>query len=251
MMKSEFVSNISHNLKTPLTAIREANDLLLEKIAGPITEPQIKLLTIMKEEAHQLTMMINDLLDISRVEAGLMRYNFQSSDIHDVIRKSMDEIRFLAENKNIHIQCENEDSIPKILLDRDKIAQVMDNLLSNAIKFTRPGGTITIKATVVESHNVTQFFREQNRLNNVYSFVKVSISDTGIGIPAECHKKIFDKFQQVNNQKGGIKGTGLGLSIAKHMVLDHGGDIWVESNTGEGSTFHFTLPCSYDYVLSI
>jgi len=85
----------------------------------------------------------------------------------------------------------------------------------------------------------------------VYSFVKVSISDTGIGIPAECHKKIFDKFQQVNNQKGGIKGTGLGLSIAKHMVLDHGGDIWVESNTGEGSTFHFTLPCSYDYVLSI
>jgi len=251
-MKSEFVSNISHNLKTPLTAIREANDLLLEKIAGPIAEPQIKLLTIIKEEAHQLTMMINDLLDISRVEAGLMRYNFQSSDIHDVIRKSMDEIRFLAENKNIHIQCENGDSVPKILLDRDKIAQVMDNLLSNAIKFTLPGGTILIKANVVESHDITQFFREQNRLNNVHSFVKVSISDTGIGIPAECHKKIFDKFQQVNNKgKGGIKGTGLGLSIARHIVLDHGGDIWVESNMGKGSTFYFTLPCSYDYALSI
>ena len=251
-MKSEFVSNISHNLKTPLTAIREANDLLLEKIAGPISEPQIKLLTIIKEEAHQLTMMINDLLDISRVEAGLMRYNFQSSDIYDVIRKSTDEIRFLAENKNILIQCENGDSIPKILLDRDKIAQVMDNLLSNAIKFTLPGGAITIKANVVESHDVTQFFREQNRLNNVHSFVKVSISDTGIGIPAECHKKIFDKFQQVDNKgKGGIKGTGLGLSIAKHIVLDHGGDIGVESNVGKGSTFLFTLPCSYDYALSI
>ncbi|HHT9145853.1 MAG: ATP-binding protein [Candidatus Brocadiaceae bacterium] len=251
-MKSEFVSNISHNLKTPLTAIREANDLLLEKIAGPITEPQIKLLTIIKEESRQLTMMINDLLDISRVEAGLMRYNFQSSDIYDVIRKSTDEIRFLAENKNILIQCENGDSIPKILLDRDKIAQVMDNLLSNAIKFTLPGGAITIKANVVESHDVAQFFREQNRLNNVHSFVKVSISDTGIGIPSECHKKIFDKFQQVNNKgKGGIKGTGLGLSIAKHIVLDHGGDIWVESNTGEGSTFLFTLPCSYDYALRI
>jgi len=251
-MKSEFVSNISHNLKTPLTAIREANGLLLEKIAGPISEPQIKLLNIIKEEAHQLTMMINDLLDISRVEAGLMRYNFQSSDIYDVIRKSTDEIRFLAENKNILIQCENGDSIPKILLDRDKIAQVMDNLLSNAIKFTLPGGTITIKANVVESHDVTQFFREQNRLNNVHSFVKVSISDTGIGIPAECHKKIFDKFQQVNNKgKGGIKGTGLGLSIAKHIVLDHGGDIGVESNVGKGSTFLFTLPCSYDYALSI
>ena len=251
-MKSEFVSNISHNLKTPLTAIREANDLLLEKIAGPISEPQIKLLTIIKEEAHQLTMMINDLLDISRVEAGLMRYNFQSSDIYDVIRKSTDEIRFLAENKNILIKCENGDSIPKILLDRDKIAQVMDNLLSNAIKFTLPGGIVTIKANVVESHDVTQFFREQNRLNNVHSFVKVSISDTGIGIPSECHKKIFDKFQQVNNKgKGGIKGTGLGLSIAKHIVLDHGGDIGVETNVGKGSTFLFTLPCSYDYALSI
>ena len=250
-MKSEFVSNISHNLKTPLTAIREANDLLLEKIAGPISEPQIKLLTIVKEEAHQLTMMINDLLDISRVEAGLMRYNFQYADIRDVIRRSTDEIRFLAENKNILIQCENGDSIPKILLDRDKIAQVMDNLLNNAIKFTLPGGTITIKANVVESHDVTQFFREQNRLNNVHSFVKVSISDTGIGIPAECHKKIFDKFQQVDNKgKGGIKGTGLGLSIAKHIVLDHGGDIGVESNVGKGSTFLFTLPCSYDYALN-
>ncbi|MCR4319819.1 MAG: ATP-binding protein [Candidatus Brocadiaceae bacterium] len=251
-MKSEFVSNISHNLKTPLTAIREANDLLLEKIAGPISEQQIKLLNITKKEAHQLTMMINDLLDISRVEAGLMRYNFQSADIHDVIRKSTDEIRFLTENKNIHIQCENGDSIPKILLDRDKIVQVMDNLLSNAIKFTLPGGFITIKATVVESHDVTQFFREQNSMNNVHSFIKVSISDTGIGIPSECHKKIFDKFQQVNNKgKGGIKGTGLGLSIARHIVLDHGGDIWVESNVGKGSTFLFTLPCSYDYALSI
>ena len=250
-MKSEFVSNISHNLKTPLTAIREANDLLLEKIAGPISEPQIKLLTIVKEEAHQLTMMINDLLDISRVEAGLMRYNFQYADIRDVIRRSTDEIRFLAENKNILIQCENGDSIPKILLDRDKIAQVMDNLLSNAIKFTLPGGAITIKANVVESHDVTQFFREQNHMNNVHSFVKVSISDTGIGIPTECHKKIFDKFQQVNNKgKGGIKGTGLGLSIARHIVLDHGGDIWVESNTGEGSTLQFTLPCNYDYALN-
>ena len=108
------------------------------------------------------------------------------------------------------------------------------------------------KATVVESHDVTQFFREQNSMNNVHSFIKVSISDTGIGIPSECHKKIFDKFQQVNNKgKGGIKGTGLGLSIARHIVLDHGGDIWVESNVGKGSTFLFTLPCSYDYALSI
>ncbi len=249
-VKTDFVSNVSHNLKTPLTAIREANDLLLEKIAGPINESQTKLLNITKEETLRLTMMINDLLDISRIEAGLMRYNFQYSNIQDIIRKSTDVIRFLAESKNIGIQCWNDVSIPKILLDRDKIAQVMDNLLSNAIKFTPLGGTITIRVHEVESQSIPHFFAGQNRLNNVHSFVRVSIADSGIGIPVECHRKIFDKFQQVNNTgKGGMKGTGLGLSIAKHIILDHGGDIWVESDTGKGSTFHFTLPCRYDYAL--
>lgn len=249
-MKTDFVSHVSHNLKTPLTAIREANDLLLEKIAGPINESQTKLLNITKEETLRLTMMINDLLDISRIEAGLMRYNFQYSNIQDIIRKSTDVIRFLAESKNVDIQCGNGVSLPKILFDRDKIAQVLDNLLSNAIKFTPPGGTITIQVHEIESQSIPHFFAGQNRLNNVHSFVRVSISDSGIGIPAECHRKIFDKFQQVNNTgKGGMKGTGLGLSIAKHIILDHGGDIWVESDTGKGSTFHFTLPCRYDYVL--
>ncbi len=246
-MKTDFVANVSHNLKTPLTAIREANDLLLKKIAGPVSESQTRLLNIIKEETLQLTMMINDLLDISRVEAGLMRYNFQYLDMQDIIRKSIDEIRFLAENKNIHIRYINGASLPRIILDRDKISQVMDNLLSNAIKFTPPGGTITIQAFEVESLDMPNIFREHNRLYNVHSFVKVSISDTGVGIPVECHRKIFDKFQQVNNRgKGGMKGTGLGLSIAKHIVLDHGGDIWVESNMGNGSTFSFTLPCSHD-----
>ncbi len=250
LLKSEFVSNISHNLKTPLTAIREANDLMLDKIAGPISDPQTRLLTIIKEEAHQLTMMINDLLDLSRVEAGLMRYNFQITDVHDIIRKSIDEIRFLAENKNIRIQWGDGSPIPAILLDRGKIAQVMDNLLSNAIKFTPPEGSITIRAEVVESLGSPKIFGDQGPMNAVHSFVKISVLDTGIGIPEECHEKIFDRFQQVNYKgTGGIKGTGLGLSIAKHIVLDHGGNIWVESNPGKGSAFHFTLPCKYSITL--
>jgi two-component system sensor histidine kinase GlrK len=249
-LKTEFISNVSHNLKTPLTVIREANDLLLEKIAGPINESQMKLLNITKEETLRLTMMINDLLDISRIEAGMMRYNFQYSNIQDIIQKSVYAIQFLAESKNIHIHCASSGFLPKILLDTDKIAQVMDNLLSNAIKFTSSGGSVTIRADEVESGNVPHFFAGKNRLNNVHSFIRVSISDTGIGIPAGCHKKIFDKFQQVNNKgRCGMKGTGLGLSIAKHIILDHGGDIWVESNPGNGSTFYFTLPCRYDYAL--
>lgn len=249
-MKTDFVSHVSHNLKTPLTVIREANDLLLKKIAGPISETQRKLLNITREETLRLTMMINDLLDISQLEAGLMRYNFQYYFIQDIIRKSTDEIRFLAESKHIHIQWRKGGDIPKVLLDREKIAQVMDNLLSNAIKFTSSGGRIAITVDEVDSKTAPQSLAEHNRLNNVRSFVQVSISDTGIGIPVECHKTIFDKFQQVSNKgKGGMKGTGLGLSIVKHIILDHGGDIWVESTRGEGSTFHFTLPFRYDYAL--
>lgn len=249
-MKTDFVSHVSHDLKTPLTVIREANDLLLKKIAGPISSEQTKLLNITKEETIRLTMMINDLLDISRIEAGLMRYNFQESSLQDIIRKSADEIRFLAESKKIHIQWKKSGSLPKVLLDREKIAQVMDNLLSNAIKFTPSGGRIIITMSEVDSKTVPRFFAEQSRLNNICSFVQVSISDTGIGIPVECHKTIFDKFQQVSNKaKGGMKGTGLGLSIVKHIILDHGGDIWVERNTEGGSTFHFTLPFRYDYAL--
>jgi len=251
-MKSEFISNISHNIKTPLTAILEANELMLDRVAGQLSESQIKLLNISKENTVRLTMMVNDLLDISRAEAGLMRYNFQHSDIYDVIHKSINDIRFLAENNNIHIQFDTTAYIPKILLDSDKITQVLDNVLSNAIKFTPPGGTITIKAKEVDSSFVSPDIVKQNQPNNVHSFIQISISDTGIGIPVEYHKKIFDKFQQVNNTgKSSIKGTGLGLSIAKHIVIDHGGDIWVENNSsGNGTTFRFVLPAKCDYALN-
>lgn len=252
LMKSEFISNISHNLKTPLTAIREANELMLDKIAGQVSEPQIKLLNIIKESAHRLTLMINDILDISRVEAGLMRYNFQYSNIHAIIRKSMSDLRFLAERKNISFQYADGISIPEIPLDYDKIAQVIDNIFSNAIKFTPSGGTIAIKAKEVNACGFSHTYEERNQMNNVNSFVQVSISDTGIGIPVEYHKIIFNKFQQVNNQgKGYMKGTGLGLFIAKQIVFDHGGDIWVENNVGKiGSTFHFILPITSNVYLN-
>lgn len=250
LLKSEFISNISHNLKTPLTAIREANELMLDKIAGQVSEPQIKLLKIIKESAHRLTLMINDILDISRVEAGLMRYNFQYSNIHTVIRKSIGELRFLAERKNISFQYIDGTFIPEIPLDHDKIAQVIDNIFSNAIKFTPSGGTITIKAKEIKACSFSPIHGEKNRMNTVHSFVQVSISDTGIGIPVEYHKEIFDKFRQVDNKgKSCIKGTGLGLFITKQIISDHGGDIWVESNVGEnGTTFHFILPLKYNYT---
>ncbi|MDR4508024.1 MAG: HAMP domain-containing histidine kinase [Candidatus Brocadiaceae bacterium] len=249
-MKTEFISNISHNLKTPLTSIREANELMLDKVAGKISAEQLKLLNIIKGSTLKLIMMINDLLDISRLEAGLMRYNFQHSCIKDIILKSIDDIRFLAEGKKINIQYITDNtSIPKVRLDRDKIAQVMDNIFSNAFKFTPVGGKITVKSCEIESSKLSGSCVLQNKPDNVRSFVQVSISDTGIGIPEEYHKSIFDKFQQVVNKgKGGIKGTGLGLFIAKHIVLDHGGDIWLENNSSNGSTFHFILPLRVNFI---
>lgn len=252
LMKSEFISNISHNLKTPLTAIREANELMLDKIAGSVSEPQIKLLNIVKESAHRLTLMINDILDISRVDAGLMRYNFQYSNIHTIIRKSIGELSFLAERKNISFRHRDGTPLPEILLDHDKIAQVMDNIFSNAIKFTPSEGIITIQAKEIKACDFSHVNGEKNRMDidNVHTFVQVSISDTGVGIPVEYHKKIFDKFQQADTiGKGCVKGTGLGLYIARQIILDHGGDIWIENNRGEnGTTFHFVLPLVYNYA---
>ena len=250
-MKSDFISNISHNLKTPLTAIKEANELMLDKIAGQISAEQMKLLNITKGNTLRLILMINDLLDISRIEAGLMRYNFQPAQIREVISESIEDVRFLAEKKGIFIQYEDDFLVPQVLLDRGKIAQVMDNLLSNSIKFTPAGGVITIKAFVVDASMLSPIFAQQSKLNNIQSFLQISISDTGIGVPKEYQNSIFDKFQQVvNKRESGIKGTGLGLFIAKHIVEDHGGNIWLESNCGSGSTFHLTLPLRVDFVLN-
>ncbi|MCF6147885.1 MAG: HAMP domain-containing histidine kinase [Candidatus Kuenenia sp.] len=250
-MKSDFISNISHNLKTPLTSIREANELMLDKIAGQISAEQLKLLNIIKENTLRLILMINDLLDISRIEAGLMRYNFQPSQIQHVISRSIEDIRFLAEKKGISIQYKDDSIIPDVLLDQEKILQVLENLFSNSIKFTPAGGIVTIKAFVVDSVLLSPVLTQESNPNKIQSFVQISVSDTGIGIPEEYHDCIFDKFQQVvNKERSGIKGTGLGLFMAKHIVLDHGGNIWLEKNCGIGSTFHFALPLRVDFDLN-
>lgn len=250
-MKSDFISNISHNLKTPLTSIREANELMLDKIAGQISAEQLKLLNIIKENTLRLILMINDLLDISRIEAGLMRYNFQPSQIQHVISRSIEDARFLAEKKGISIQYKNDSFIPEVLLDQEKILQVLENLFSNSIKFTPEGGIVTIKAFVVDSSVLSFVLSQESKLNKIQSFVQISVSDTGIGIPEKYHDCIFDKFHQVvNKERSGIKGTGLGLFIAKHIVLDHGGNIWLENNSDRGSTFHFALPLRVDFDLN-
>lgn len=224
-LKSEFIANISHEFRTPLTSLREANNLLLEGIAGKTTEKQQRLLRITREESEKLIKMINDFLDLSKMEAGMIRYNFAPSDINIVFENAINEIRLLAESKEIDLKLEAQKSLPIVFMDSEKIKQVMINLLSNAVKFTPNGGRISVCASTEDS--------------NIY----VEVKDTGIGIAKENLLKIFDKFQQVDtgvNHK--LRGTGLGLSIAKHIVATHNGRIWAESRLGKGSAFKFVLP---------
>ncbi len=224
-LKSEFIANISHEFRTPLTSLREANNLLLDGIAGKTTEKQQRLLKITKEESEKLIKMINDFLDLSKMEAGMIKYNFVPSDINIVIENAVNEIRLLAERKEIALKLEIKESFPIIIMDSEKIKQVMINLLSNAVKFTPESGKIIVKAHTEDS--------------NVY----VEVKDTGIGIAKENLLKIFDKFQQVDtgiNHK--LRGTGLGLSIARHIIETHHGKIWAESRLGKGSSLIFILP---------
>ena len=224
-LKSEFIANVSHEFRTPLTSLKEANNLMLDGIAGRTTEKQQRLLGIIREESDKLIKMIHDLLDLSKLEAGMVRYNFMPSDISIVIEKCVDEMRLLAEGKHIDMNMDIGERLPIVLMDSEKIKQVITNLLSNAVKFTPDGGRIIVKG----------FEEDAN--------IRVEITDTGIGISKEDIGRIFDKFQQADtiiNKK--IRGTGLGLSIARHIMEAHKGSIWVESELGKGSSFIFLLP---------
>jgi len=237
-MKNNFISHVSHELRTPLTSINEASDLLLDRVAGDITSRQEHLLQIIKQCTQRLIKMVNNLLDLSKMEAGMMNYEFVKASINQIIRHSLEEINLLATRKNIRLEVQIEDNLPLLKMDVEKMQVVMDNLLSNAIKFTPEGGTVRIEARLV---------RKKDRLSGAQetSYLVVSVSDTGPGIPREYQALIFEKFQGINTGRTAeSRGTGLGLPIASHIVKAHGGKIWVESTEGQGSTFSFSLPLS-------
>ncbi len=225
-LKSDFFSLMSHELRTPLTTIKEGASLFLEGLKeGEATEKQKRLLTIINEECIRLINLVNSLLDHSKMEAGMMVYNFTQADLTPLISRVTREMEPLAEKKNIKIETEISKGLPFIKVDSDRILQVFRNLIGNAVKFTPNSGNVRIIA------------------NSVEQGVKVSIIDTGNGIPKENLTIIFDKYHQaVLSDSNKIKGTGLGLSIVKHIINAHGGKVWVESILGQGSTFAFLLP---------
>jgi two-component system sensor histidine kinase GlrK len=224
-IKSEFFSTMSHELRTPLASIKEGIGLLLEGIGGEITEKQRKLLAILAEESERLIRLVNSLLDLSKMEAGMMTYHREPASLASLIKRAMTEIGPLVEAKRIKFEAQVGEPLPLVKLDGERILQALRNLIGNAVKFTPEGGRVTVSA------------RPRN------GGVEVSVSDTGPGIPEESLGAIFDKFKQAASKDSfRLKGTGLGLAIVKHIIDSHEGQVWAESATGVGSTFTFVLP---------
>lgn len=225
-VKADFFASMSHELRTPLTSIKEGTGLLLEGVGGPITEKQQKLLKILAEESNRLISLVNLLLDLSKMEAGMMSYDFTVANFDSLLKRAVVEIAPLLEAKQISLENGVDGSLPPVRMDTERILQVLRNLLGNAVKFSPKGGKVRIIAKAADGK------------------LEVSVQDSGPGIDPESLLSIFEKFNQGNRQNGGARfGTGLGLAIAKSIVLSHGGKIWVESQLGHGSKFIFVLPC--------
>ncbi len=248
-MKSDFLANMSHELRTPLNAIIGFSELLLDQHFGELNEIQQDYLSDVLESGRHLLALINDILDLSKIEAGKVELNPVDIMVEDVLQSSLNMIRHKTMKHNIQLSV-NVGEIPEtIKADEQKLKQILYNLVSNAVKFTPDGGSIELRAETVSRNwleqNLPTIFKKNlsNLYNNDRAFLKISVSDTGIGIKREHLSKIFDAFEQVDSSRAKrYKGTGLGLALCKNFVEMHNGIIWVESEPGKGSTFSFVIP---------
>jgi len=229
-MKNQFLASMSHELRTPLNAIINFIQLVLMGVAGPVTDEQETMLTTSLISSNDLLQLINDVLDISKIQAGkLGLYIEENVNLNDEINSVLDVSEPLLQKHNSELEQpviliqDIDDDLPLIACDRRRLRQVLLNLLSNAIKFTMKGSiTLSVK-----------------RMENEIIF---AVMDTGSGVSPELHTRIFEPFVQVPDDLKNIQGTGLGLPISRSLAQAHGGDIWVESELGEGATFFFSLP---------
>jgi NtrC-family two-component system sensor histidine kinase KinB len=224
-LKSEFIATASHELRTPLTSVQMGVHLLLEKAAGELTDKQTEVLQACREDCERLDKLMQDLLDLSKIEAGESRPQLVSVPAHDLIAKSVEELRLQVETNGLELRVDAPVDLPSVVVDRSQIERVVSNLIINAIRYTRHG-EIKISA------------------EHRGAYVAVSVGDTGSGIPTEYLPHIFDKFVQVPGAPTG--GAGLGLAISKSIVESHGGQISVQSEVGRGTTFTFTLLVTYE-----
>jgi PAS domain S-box-containing protein len=223
-LKSKFLASMSHELRTPLNAIVGFSGLLADGTAGEMNDKQKRFVTHIKDGAHHLLQLINDILDLSKIEAGQLEIRCEDFQVKDALPEVLSTIRPLAMAKNIQVHHDLADSY-SIYADRVRFKQILYNLLSNAVKFTPEGGRVFVNCA------------GQNEL------ICISVADTGIGIRAEDQEVIFEEFRQIDGD-GAHEGTGLGLAITKRLVEQQGGNIWLESEVGKGTRFSFTLPAA-------
>ena len=226
--KSEFLANMSHELRTPLNAIIGFSEVLAERLFGEINEKQAEYLSDILESGRHLLSLINDILDLSKIEAGRMELEPTDFDLPAAIENALILVRERAQRHGITLGRTVDERLGMIRADERKVKQVLLNLLSNALKFTPDGGTIDVLADIDDGE------------------VKISVRDTGVGIAPEDQKAVFEEFRQVGTASKKVEGTGLGLAISRKFIELHGGKIWVESQVGTGSTFAFTLPLTID-----
>lgn len=223
-LKTQFLSITSHELRTPMTPIRSQMEMLLDGSFGKLSKEQKQSLGMISRNVEVLDKLLADILDISRIQTGKMRFELKKVQLADCITSSIENIKTSADKKNIFIAAKIK-KLPELALDRERIIQVLTNLINNAVKFTPSKGKITVEA--------------EKQKNNVL----VKVKDTGIGIAGKDMKKLFEPFFQVeSSDRRKYGGTGLGLTICKNIIEQHGGKIWVKSRLGKGSTFYFTVP---------
>jgi signal transduction histidine kinase len=222
--KSEFLANMSHELRTPLNAIIGFSEVLGERMFGELNEKQDEYLKDIHASGQHLLSLINDILDLSKIEAGRMELELTEFNLPATLDNALTLVRERAGRQGITPHTTVDERLGQVQADERKIRQVVLNLLSNAIKFTPEGGRIGVRAVPGDG------------------VVEVSVSDTGVGIAPEDQEAIFEEFRQVGTAAKKVEGTGLGLALSRKFIELHGGRIWVESQVGVGSTFTFTIP---------
>lgn len=245
-LKSEFISIVSHELRTPLTSIKNSLDILMSGRCGEITQAADKFLSMAMRNVQRLSGIINDLLDLSKIEAGKMDFNFAPTNINTVIGYVKSALSEVAKTKGLNLITSEAENLPDITADAQRLEQVLTNLVSNAIKFTPENKTIKISSSLVNSKDImiNKYFKDSIKLKDG-NYVEVCVEDEGIGIAEKDLLHAFDKFAQIENslsRKAG--GTGLGLPIAKQLLEAHRGAIWCDSELHKGSKFYFVIPVS-------
>ena len=232
-MKADLISHVSHELRTPLAVIREAVSLLSPNDISTVSVgKQHELIGIIGEECERLIASVNKILDLSRMNAGMIDYHIEKVGVLPIIEKSVLNIRPISEKSGISLDVKLDEGLPPAKIDGEKIGLAFNNLLENALKFTPAGGHVTVTGCIINIEKGSRHISGEDK-----GVIKISVSDSGCGIPQEDIDNIFNKFTRLDG-----KGAGLGLYIARHIIIAHGGDLWVESMQGRGSVFSFTIP---------